>query len=380
MKNQLVSVLISFFTSIICWSQEPATPSSILFADKNATLETKLLLQQLNKSKEQGFVFGHQDDLAYGVHWKYEKRRSDVKETAGDYPGIYGWDIAGIEKDAEKNIDGVPFDKMKAYIIQSNKRGGITTISWHLDNPMTGKNAWDITPNSLQSILEGGQNHEKFKSWLDKAAAFFLSLKDKKNKQIPVIFRPYHELTGTWFWWCQNSATPEEFTKIWKFTADYLQQKGVHNLLYAYSTADFNTKEDFLKYYPGDAYVDILGFDKYEYSDPQKDNSFIENCQKQFKIINEVAQEHQKLIAFTETGYEQVPYSNWWTDSLIKAIGTYKIAYVLLWRNHGFNKDMTPPHMHYYAPYKGQTSAEDFKKFYKLPETFFEKDVKKNFK
>ena len=120
--------------------------------------------------------------------------------------------------------------------------------------------------------------------------------------------------------------------------------------------------------------MDIISFDKYQYNDPTKDDSFIVDCQKQFKIMNEVAQENHKLMAFAETGYEQIPYSKWWTETLIKAIGNYKISYVLVWRNHGWQEQEKK--MHYYAPYPGQISAPDFIEFYKLNNTLFEKDIK----
>ena len=45
--------------------------------------------------------------------------RSDIKDVVGDYPAVYGWDIAGLEKDSPNNIDGIPFTKMKQYIEES---------------------------------------------------------------------------------------------------------------------------------------------------------------------------------------------------------------------------------------------------------------------
>jgi mannan endo-1,4-beta-mannosidase len=151
----------------------------------------------------------------------------------------------------------------------------------------------------------------------------------------------------------------------------------VHNLIYVYNTSDFKTREEFLEYYPGSDYADILSFDKYQYKDPVTDNSFIEDCQKQFSIMDQVSKEQNKPMAFAETGYEQIPYTKWWTDTLMKAIGDYKISYVLVWRNHGWNEWMNPPKMHYYAPYKGHASQQDFIDFYNLDKIFFEKDAAK---
>ena len=375
MKKYLILLLISMTLGMSCSSKAQVDNTNSSLSDKKSTDETKILYKNLVKLSTKAILFGHQDDLAYGVNWKYEAGRSDVKDVTGDYPAVYGWDLGGLEKKSDKNIDGVPFDKMRQYIKDGHSRGGIITLSWHFDNPLTGKNAWDTTPKSLASALPGGESHEKFKSWLDEAAKYILTLKDKNGKPIPILYRPYHELTGNWFWWCKNNANPEEFKTLWKFTIDYFQEKGIHNLIYVYNTADFKTKEEFLEYYPGSNYVDVLSFDRYQYSDPTKDNSFVENCQLQFKIMDEVAKEQNKIMAFAETGYEAIPYDKWWTNTLMKAIGDYKISYVLVWRNHGWQE--TEKKMHYYAPYKGQVSEKDFVNFYNLDQILFEKEAAK---
>lgn len=358
---------------VSCYGQLPEKKHHSL-SDKNATPETENLYQNLILLQEKGFLFGHQDDLAYGVKWRYEEGRSDIKDVTGDYPALYGWDLGGIEHQKSNNIDGVPFKKMKNWIKEIYDRGGVSTISWHMDNPLTMKNSWDTTPGSLRSILPNGEKHQLYLSWLDEAAQFLGNLKGSDGKKIPILYRPFHELTGNWFWWCKNNATPEEFKEIWRFTIHYLREtKKLNNLIIVYNTADFKSKEEFLEYYPGDDVVDVLSFDKYQYTNPVTDSSFITEVQNQLKIMNEVAVEHQKPMAIAETGYEQIPYENWWTKTLTEAIGNYKISFVLLWRNHGWQEQEKK--MHYYAPYKGQLSEKDFIEFYNSPKTFFQKDI-----
>lgn len=378
MKNHFITLLTTAFLSTSCLSQTNSSNTNLSLSDKKATTETKALYQKLNILSQKGFLFGHQDDLAYGVKWKYEAGRSDVKETAGDYPAVYGWDIAGLENDNINNIDGVPFEKMKQYIIEANSKGGISTISWHFDNPATGKDAWNNVPNSLKTILPGGENHKKFTSWLDKASVFFLSLKDKNGKNIPILFRPFHELTGGWFWWGKGNCTPEEFKTAWKFTVDYLHKKDVHNLIYVYNTGGFANEAGFLTNYPGDNYADVLSFDSYQNNNDPNGEKFIREVQNQFKILNEINSKKHKLIALAEAGYEAVPDPKWWTGTLLKAIGDYKISYVLIWRNHGWQEKEQK--MHYYAPFSGQVSEKDFKDFYNLDQTIFEKDITKKLK
>jgi hypothetical protein len=343
-------------------------------SDKLATKETANLYRNLKKLVKKGFMFGHQDDLAYGVNWRYIPGRSDVKEVTGDYPAVYGWDLGNIENGADSNLDKVPFKKMQQFIQEGYSRGAVITISWHAGNPMTGKNAWDTTHGTVASILPGGANNALYRSWMDKVADFMLSLKGKNNELIPVLFRPYHELTGTWFWWCRNNCSPEQFKTLWRYLVSYLRdEKKVHNLIYVYNTADFNSKENFLERYPGDDVADVVSFDAYQYNDPTKDNSFIKNTSARLSVLDTVAAERNKIAAFAETGYEQIPYASWWTETLAKAIGDHHISYLLVWRNHGYNQSMKK--MHYYAPYNGQVSEENFKKFYQLDKTFFEKDV-----
>lgn len=358
---------------VSCYGQLPEKKHHSL-SDKNATPETENLYQNLILLQEKGFLFGHQDDLAYGVKWRYEEGRSDIKDVTGDYPALYGWDLGGIEHQKSNNIDGVPFKKMKNWIKEIYDRGGVSTISWHMDNPLTMKNSWDTTSGSLRSILPNGEKHQLYLSWLDQAAQFLGNIKGSDGKKIPILYRPFHELTGNWFWWCKNNATPEEFKEIWRFTIHYLREtKKLNNLIIVYNTADFKSKEEFLEYYPGDDVVDVLSFDKYQYTNPVTDSSFITEVQNQLKIMNEVAVEHLKPMAIAETGYEQIPYENWWTKTLTEAIGNYKISFVLLWRNHGWQEQEKK--MHYYAPYKGQLSEKDFIEFYNSPKTFFQKDI-----
>ena len=358
---------------VSCYGQLPEKKHHSL-SDKNATPETVNLYQNLILLQEKGFLFGHQDDLAYGVKWRYEDGRSDIKDVTGDYPALYGWDLGGIEHQKSNNIDGVPFKKMKNWIKEIYDRGGVSTISWHMDNPLTMKNSWDTTPGSLRSILPNGEKHQLYLSWLDQAAQFLGNLKGSDGKKIPILYRPFHELTGNWFWWCKNNASAQEFKEIWRFTIHYLREtKKLNSLIIVYNTADFKSKEEFLEYYPGDDVVDVLSFDKYQYTNPINDSSFITEVQNQLKIMNEVAVEHQKPMAIAETGYEQIPYENWWTKTLTEAIGNYKISFVLLWRNHGWQEQEKK--MHYYAPYKGQLSEKDFIEFYNSPKTFFQKDI-----
>ena len=367
-----------FFQSTLCQTISHTGNSEfarIMPVDRQATMQTVNLYNNLKKLADKGIMFGHQDDLAYGVKWKYVPGKSDVKELVGDYPAVYGWELGNLEHDSLTNLDSVPFDKMKGFIREAYERGGVNTISWHNDNPVNLASSWDTTHGGVASILPGGLNHNMYKTWLDRLAVFMLDLKGKNGEFIPVLFRPYHELTGSWFWWGRNFCTPTEYKLLWRFTVDYLRNvKEVHNLLYVYNTGDFPSKEVFLERYPGDDVVDMVSFDSYQYGNPLTDSSFYKKVEYCLTVLEEVAKEKNKLAAFAETGYEKTPYKYWWTEVLGKLLKDRKLSFVLVWRNAG---RMPDGNMHYYVPQKEDVSAEDFKKFYKQQNILFEKEVAK---
>ena len=340
-------------------------------ADRSATPETVAMLAGLNQAAGEGIMFGHQDDLSYGIGWVYPNGESDVKRVTGDYPAVYGMDLGDIEHRSPVNLDSVPFSDMRTFVHQVWERGGVITFSWHVDNPLTGSNSWDISSDKVvASVLPGGEKHDEFKVWLDNLAEFLSSLKDEQGVAIPVIFRPWHEHTGSWFWWGQNLCTTEEFVALWRFTFDYLcGEKNLHNLLFAYSSGgDIDSIGQYLERYPGDDYVDLMGFDYYQMPDAGN-NSFRENVSRVLGIVTEAAVAHGKLAALTEAGYEGIPDSMWWTTTFWPAIENHRISYALVWRN-AHNRPG-----HFYAPWPGHPSEQDFISFYGFHETLFQSEL-----
>ena len=126
----------------------------------------------------------------------------------GKYPAVHGWELGHIELGNDINLDTVSFALMREQIIKTYQQGGINTLSWHLDNPVSGGTSWDVTP-AASTILKGGANREKYEVWVDRLADFLKSLRTQNGITIPVVFRPYHEMNGSWFWWgaknCETS-------------------------------------------------------------------------------------------------------------------------------------------------------------------------------
>ncbi|MDZ7721881.1 MAG: glycosyl hydrolase [candidate division KSB1 bacterium] len=345
---------------------DPGPAPEVQIVDPDASRETKYLFHNLRKYMGDAVMFGHQDDLAYGIDWNSEYGKSDVELVVGDYPAVYGWDLGDIES-SSFNLDGVDFEGMKFWMQLGYKRGGINTASLHLDNPVSGGDAWD-TERAVPYLLPGGSHHEKFKEILNDIAAFFKDIKGENDEPVPVIFRPWHEHNGAWFWWGVGSCTRKQYIDLWRFTVEYLRDtKNVHNLLYAYSPSAYVSDAEYLDRYPGDDYVDILGLDCYSlYSSDQ-----IPTFRAQITRLNRMAASRGKVPALTETGYESIPIKNWWTQYLLRPIkhdsATSQLSFLLVWRNWTRN--------HHFAPYPGHSSAPDFIEFYNDPLTWFEADL-----
>ncbi len=326
---------------------------------ENSAQPSQKLLEQLKAIESNGVLFGHQDDLAYGVNWEYEEGRSDTYDTAGDYPALFGWELGGIELGQEVNLDSVPFDKMRELAIKGHKMGGVLTFSWHPYSPLDeNKDSWNTDQEVVKYILPGGSHHEVFKEHLDKVAAFLSSLKDEQGRQIPFIFRPWHEMDGNWFWWGSNLCTPAEFKELFRFTIEYLQDEKDLDFLSAYSPDNsFNTEAEYLTWYPGDDVVDIIGVDNY--GDFRQGSENLDAATRKLEIVVDYARKTNKVAAFTETGLNKMTDDKWFTQKLGKSIlqseKAREIAYVMLWRNN----DTT----HFFSTYPEHSSAPDFKKF-----------------
>lgn len=307
-------------------------------------------------------LFGHQDDLLYGHSWNatldddLELSRSDVRDVCGGYPAILGLDLGGIEVESARNLDGNYFELMRLAAIKHHERGGIVTLSWHLRNPLTGGDSWDVSSDRVvASILPGGEKHDEFVVWMDRAADWILSLKDADGKQIPVLWRPWHEHSGGWFWWGRGHCTDAEYNALWQMTYEHFRARGIEGLVWAispnYMEQDF---EQWETRYPGDAYVDVIGLDCYAGEDRE---AYIRQMRAGLNSLRQMCARHGKILAVTETGQEGLPDPKWWTGALAPAIEGFPVSYVLTWRN------ASDRPTHFYAPYADHPAAADFKKW-----------------
>ncbi len=349
--------------------------------DLKATRETKMVFNNmmvLGNNKK--VLFGHQDDLAYGSTWRYNTANkgnmhvSDTKDVVGDLPALFGWDLGQYYPDSLNYlINGVLNNDLKKFIVSAYNNGGINTISWHCDNPLTKGRFNDCNPNTVHAILTDAAVNATFRQWLGYIADFIGDLK-VNGVLIPVIFRPFHESNlYNSFWWDNGACGAEEYKQLWKMTVTFLRdERQLHNILFAFSVNDGFTSESFSNKFLQD-YVDIIGFDIY-----QKVNSFSEmatfinrtrtNC----KNMAAIAAKFGKVPAITEIGAENIPYSKWWTEAFLPAINNMPVAYALLWRNPYKGVDASAS----YSVSVDHSSAGDFVDMYNNnPQIIFCKDA-----
>ena len=365
----MMYLLIPLFFLNSCKPMYNSSYKKPFLADTKSSVSVKKLHKRLFYISKSGFGVGHEDTTAYGIEWNCMEApkiaKSDVNEVVGDFPVVYGFDISKIELDHSKNIDGVPFDAMRELIVDAYRKGGIITISWHADNPISGGDSWDKTP-AVIDIIGNGSQIKKYDIWIGRVAQFLGSL-TYQGRKIPIIFRPFHEMNGDWFWWGKPNCSSVEYVQLWRKTVRLLRDEhNLHNLIYAYSPNTLIQEEDYLEYYPGDNYVDILGIDIYDFNNAE---GYMASVVNNLKVLKDIATTKNKLYAFTETGLETISQNNWFTQVLYPNIENSGIAWVLFWRNHSKT--------HHYVPYKNHGSEKDFKAFKELPQALFLKDINK---
>ena len=358
-------------TATVTQKGDPTARFTLSLVDKNATAETKALYANLWKIAEDGFMFGHHDDLWYGRYWYNEPGMSDTKSVCGDYPAVFSVDFGAIMDNRYQNEENAI---RRRVIIEAYDRGEVITACCHLNNPLTGGDSWDNSRNDVvKSILtEGNATRIKYLQWLDRCAEFANNLRGSDGKLIPVIFRPYHEHTQTWSWWGSKCTTEDEFIRFWKFTVEYLRDtKGVRNFIYSVSPQmdeDYGSGvRDRLVYrWPGDDYVDFLGMDCYHY-----------NWKSAFKsniiAMSALSKEKKKPCGVTETGPEGFDWRDYWTNHILDCAKGQRISMIVMWRNKYVGSNEAD--RHFYSVYPGHESEDDFRKMYADPSTFFSKDL-----
>ena len=125
MKLVILSFLILF--SLVGFSQT---------IDKNATKETIALFKNLKELSKNHTLFAHQHATEYGHGWYGDDNRSDVKSVCGSHPAMIGVDFSGFSGRSPQQISEAK-EKLRKSVVDTYNRGGVTTIAWHMINPVS---------------------------------------------------------------------------------------------------------------------------------------------------------------------------------------------------------------------------------------------------
>lgn len=197
-----------------------------------------------------------------------------VKAITGKYPAVWGTDFI-LSGTTDRGSEIV------TEAIKKHKEGAIVSLMWHqgrpIDEPPYG---WKesiqakLTPEQWNELVT--PNTALNKKWLAQIDKVAFYLKQLQDANVPVLWRPYHEMNGVWFWW-GNKPGNNGIAKLWKMMYDrYVNYHHLNNLIWVWGAngpRDIPLDEAFAykDFYPGAAYVDILGTDIYNFDYEQKD-------------------------------------------------------------------------------------------------------------
>lgn len=249
-------------------------------ADKNATPETQSLMNYLASVYGEHIISGQQEIYNGGPH-DFEYEFNYIKDTTGKSPAIRGFDFLNAANPLYGNEDGTT-NRMISWAKDNN---GIVTASWHITVPkkfsdynVGDKVDWanatykpgETDFDTAKVLEEGSKENEYYKLCLKLLAEQLQKLQDAN---VPVIFRPLHEAEGgggedkSWFWWGKSGSAV--YKDLWKLTYKTLTEDyGLHNIIWEWNSYTFDTSTN---WYPGDEYVDLVAYDKYNCTDYSTD-------------------------------------------------------------------------------------------------------------
>ncbi|MFC5471515.1 glycosyl hydrolase [Cohnella suwonensis] len=186
-----------------------------------------------------------------------------INSNIGKYPAVQGYELGVISGQSESQLTSQRQAVVDSAIAWHNA-GGIVTMMYHQNKPGTGY-CWNgcVQPGISQSefdtiVTPGTSQYNTLIAELDKAAVY---LKQLRDADVPVLWRPYHEMNGGWFWWGKQP----NFWKLWDLIYDrYTNYHGLNNLIWVWNANAPNADSDpYSTYFPGTNKVDILAVDIY---------------------------------------------------------------------------------------------------------------------
>ncbi len=290
--KKILCIAVAAMAVLACGGGDPARKA----VNPKATKEAQALLEFLYQIQGK-YILSGQHNFASGIT-KYD---DEVFSMTGRRPVVWGSDFSfedvgeGFQRYQHAgplNIS-VPFERpcvetgltveearqgiVNEAIIQA-AQGRIITLMWHCCDPRftdggntcNGDKVWTMEENAPSAqewdelCTDGTALNAAWKKEMDSVIPF---LKQLQDEGIPVLWRPYHEMNGAWFWW-GNKPGENGFKRLWIMTYEYFTAQGLNNLLWVWDANAPRIKpgDDALPYelfYPGNEYVDVLAADVY---------------------------------------------------------------------------------------------------------------------
>ncbi len=261
--------------------------------NKNATPEARKLLEYLYSIRGKKIIAGHHNYVG-----RIDTYPNRVKEITGKLPEIWGCDFANYYR--EGNADTLVQEAYKKY-----KEGYIITLMWHVGRPQ------DDPPFKWKESIQGKMTDEEWKElltpgtrlnsrWMAQVDMVAKYLNELQNLGVPVLWRPYHESNGVWFWW-GNRKGENGFAKLYRMMYDrFVNFHKLNNLVWVWNTnAPRQLMHDeayaYEDYFPGLEYVDVFATDVYHHDYRQSHHDDL------------VKLSHGKIIALGEVGEVPTP-------------------------------------------------------------------------
>ncbi|HYF69431.1 MAG TPA: glycosyl hydrolase [Ohtaekwangia sp.] len=344
-----------------------SVPAAWAQVDPDASEKTVTLYENLKKIQNgHSFLFGQEffnsfrfnSGSAHG-----DKTYSDSHAVTGAHPAVLGSDfhyyIDKSETERTYHTEAVKWAYQQGYAI---------TFDWHISAMGTTSYESGAATTDLVNNIVGDESSEE-RAWLlgelDKVIDIINNDLVVDGERIPIVFRPWHEMNGGWFWWGSSETSALNYKLLYQLTVDYIRER-TNTVLFCWSP---NTPTNF-DYYPGDDYVDVLGLDIYELT--------ATSLRQQIAPIIDHAQEHDKVAVLSETGNRTADpedAAGYWFDTVLPAIKddpndkARKIAWVLTWINSSWSYP--------YVAHSASPSAakQSFVKFKESPYAMFGNEI-----
>lgn len=205
--------------------------------------------------------------------WSEIASGTDYFDISGDYTLVITEDVLKSLQEGGLIIGGHDYTAVAVYLENNG-----TALDPNKDYAFYKA---DTEFDAANATVEGTWENKVFTEDLKNAAAYLKLLRDA---DIPVLWRPFHEAAGGWFWWGKDAAS---FKSLWIAMFNYFKTEGLDNLIWVWTTEGNDSD-----WYPGDQYVDIVGRDIY--------NKETADCVSEYTSI--AGNYGNKIVSLSECG------------------------------------------------------------------------------